>query len=74
MLALMPNFLAFYLGAIFIERMGLLCGLTLFLVTALAGTIMGSMLDNRLGSLIFRAFNPHDNNNAGRSAVTTPLP
>jgi hypothetical protein len=64
MLALSANFLAFYLGAIFIERSGIFSGVTVFLFTALAGTIAASKLEKWLSSLMSRAFNRIGDNNA----------
>ena len=74
MLALMTNFMAFYFAAILLERTGILCAVTVFLVTALAGTIIASMIEECLTSFLSRGFNARGNNGAGRSAVTTPLP
>jgi hypothetical protein len=55
-MALSANFLAFYLGAIFIERSGIFSGITVFILTALAGTIAASKLEKCLGSLMAKAF------------------
>ena len=68
MVALSANILAFYLGAIFMERSGIFCGVTAFLLIALAGTIVASKLEKWLSSLISRAFNRSGDNNAGQSA------
>jgi len=62
--ALSANFLAFYLGAIFIERSGIFCGIAVFLFTALAGTIAASKIEMCLSSRISRTFNRICNNNA----------
>ena len=64
MIALSANFLAFYLGAIFIERSGIFSGLTVFLLTALIGTIAASKLEMWLRFLMIRAFNRISDNNA----------
>ncbi len=48
MLAITINFMAFYIGVMFFERTGVLCGVAAFLVTALAGTIISSMMDEHL--------------------------
>ena len=71
MIALSANFLAFYLGAIFIERSGIFSGVTVFLLTALAGTIAASKLEMWLSSLMSRAFNRIGENNARHPAVAT---
>jgi hypothetical protein len=67
-IALSANFLAFYLGSIFIERSGIFCGVTVFLLTALAGTIVASKLEKCLSSLISGAFNRSGDNKARQSA------
>jgi hypothetical protein len=54
--ALSANFLAFYLGAIFIERSGIFCGVTVFTLTALAGTIVASKLEKWICSFMAGAF------------------
>ena len=74
MIALMTNFVAFYLAALLFERTGILSAVTFFLVTALAGTIIASMIEECLRSLLSRGFNAHGKSGAGRSAVITPLP
>jgi hypothetical protein len=51
------NFLAFYLGAIYLERSGILCGVAIFLFTALAGTIIASGLERFVISQTGKAFN-----------------
>jgi hypothetical protein len=56
MLALMTNFLAFYLGAIYIERSGIFCGVTVFLITSLLGTIMASGVEKYISALTAKAF------------------
>jgi hypothetical protein len=56
MLALMTNFLAFYLGAIYLERCGIFCGVAVFLVTSLLGTIMASSVEKYIGSVTAKAF------------------
>ena len=72
MLALMTNCLAFYLGAALIERMGIFWGLTVFLVTALAGTIISSIVEKCLRSLFFMVFTNISKRNT-LSAVTVPV-
>lgn len=74
MLALTTNFMAFYLATLLFERTGILCAVTVFLVMALAGTIIASMIEESLSPLLSRRFNAHGSDRAGRSAVTTPLP
>jgi hypothetical protein len=54
--ALSANFLAFYLGAIFIERSGIFCGVTVFTLTALAGTIVASRIEKSVCSFMAGAF------------------
>jgi hypothetical protein len=66
-IALSTNFLAFYLGAIFIERSGIFSGIAVFLFTALAGTIVASKLENCLSSWVSRAFILIGNNNPRHS-------
>jgi hypothetical protein len=66
--ALSANFLAFYLGAVFIERAGIFCGIAVFLITALAGTIAASKLEKCLGSKISRLFFRIANNTARHPA------
>jgi len=70
----MTNFMAFYFAAILLERTGILCAVTVFLVTALAGTILASMIEECLTSFLSKGFNARGNNRAGHSTVTTPLP
>lgn len=48
MLALVVNFTAFYLAALLFERTGIIVSVTAFLVTALAGTIIASMIEQGL--------------------------
>ena len=72
MVALSANFLAFYLGAIFIERSGIFSGIAVFLFTALAGTIIASKLEKCLSSKISRVFIRIDNNNP-RHQVDKPF-
>ncbi len=45
MFALILNIAAFYLGGICFERWGIICGLTVFLVMAVTGTVMASILE-----------------------------
>lgn len=71
MIALGANFLAFYHGAIFIERSGIFSGVTVFLFTALAGTFASSKLEMWLDSLMSRAFNRTGDNNARHPADGT---
>ncbi len=52
MLAITVNFMAFYIGVMFFERTGVLCGVAAFLVTALAGTIISSMIDEHLQLIV----------------------
>ena len=72
MLALTTNCLAFYLGALLIERMGICWGVTVFLVTAPAGTIISSIVEKSLQSIFFRLFVPSSNRNTG-CAVAVPV-
>lgn len=74
MLALATNFIVFYLAAVIFERTGILCAVTVFLVTALAGTIITSMIEKSLWTLLFRGLNAHGSNRDARSSVTTSLP
>jgi tetratricopeptide (TPR) repeat protein len=71
MITLSANFLAFYLGAIFIEHSGIFSGVTVFLLTALAGTIASSKLEKCLSSLMTRAFKRIGDNNAPHPADET---
>lgn len=56
MFALSANFLAFYLGAIFIESSGIFCGVMVFTLTALAGTIVASRIEKCICSFMAGAF------------------
>lgn len=71
MISLSANFLAFYLGAIFIEHSGIFSRVTVFLLTALIGTIAGSKLEMWLSFLMTRAFNRIGDNNALHPADET---
>ncbi len=73
MLALATNFMAFYLAAALFERTGILCAVTVFLVTALAGTIIASMIEESLPPFLSKGFNAAGGNRAARPEVTTPL-
>ena len=73
MLALTTNFMAFYLAATLFERMGILCAVTVFLVTALAGTIIASMLQESLPPFLSKGSNSTGGNRAVRPGVTSPL-
>jgi hypothetical protein len=72
MLALATNFMAFYLAAALFERTGILCAVTVFLVTALAGTIIASMVEESLPLFSSKGFNAPVGSKAARPA-TTPL-
>jgi len=56
MVALSVNIMAFYLGAIYIERCGIFCGVAVFLLTSLLGTIMASGVEMYIGSMTAKAF------------------
>jgi len=73
-LALTINFMAFYFAAVLFERTGILCAVTVFLVMALAGTIIASMIEECLQTILARGFNARGNKRTARSVVTTPLP
>ncbi len=78
MVALSANFLAFYLGAIFIERSGIFCGVAVFTLTALAGTIVASRIEKCICSSMAGAFkrnflHPADRPHVG-GAELIPLP
>ena len=72
MLALTTNFMAFYLAAALFERAGILCAVTAFLVTALAGTIIASMIEESWPFFSSKGFNARGGSKAARPA-TTPL-
>jgi hypothetical protein len=74
MLALMTNFMVFYLAALLLERAGVICAVTAFLVAALVGTVVASMVQEWLTSLLPRRINARGSNRAESSALTTPLP
>jgi hypothetical protein len=74
MLALTTNFMAFYLAAALFERTGILCAVTVFLVTAFAGTIIASMIEECLRTLLSRGFNTRGGNRGIRPAIMTQLP
>ena len=73
MLAITTNFMAFYLAAALFERTGILCAVTVFLVTALAGTFIASIIEECLTSFLPRALNACGSNKDARPAVTKPL-
>ena len=78
MVALSANFLAVYLGAIFIERSGIFCGVAVFTLTALAGTIVASKIEKCICSFMAGAFKRHflhpvDESHVG-GAELIPLP
>jgi hypothetical protein len=56
MLALSVNILAFYLGAIYIERSGICSAVAIFFFTSLIGTIVASGLERMIGDATQRAF------------------
>jgi hypothetical protein len=77
-IALSANFLAFYLGAIFIERSGIFCGVMVFTLTALSGTIVASRIEKCICSFVAGAFKrnflyPVDSPHVG-GAELIPLP
>jgi hypothetical protein len=74
MMALTTNFMAFYFAAALFERTGIFCAVMVFLVTALAGTIFASMIEECLTPLLTRGFNARGSNRVSRSVVMTPLP
>lgn len=74
MLALTANFMAFYLAVMLFERTGILCAVTAFVVTASSGTIIASIIEESLFSLLSGESKARGGNRSGRSAVTTPLP
>jgi hypothetical protein len=45
------NFLAFYLGVVFFERSGIISGVVVFLLIAMAGTVMASGLERLLSTM-----------------------
>ena len=51
------NFTAFYLGAFYFEHSGLFCGVAVFLVTALAGTIVASAVEKCVATLWGKVLN-----------------
>jgi hypothetical protein len=73
MLALATNFFAFYLGAIYIERCGIFCGVAVFLLISLLGTIMASGLEKYICSMTARAFN-RCGNRVARQTSERPYP
>ena len=68
MVAISINFLAFYLGALGIERFGIFCGVVVFLFTSLLGTIMASGLERYIGSVTERTFSRYGDRIARLSA------
>lgn len=54
MLAITVNLMAFYIGSMIFERVGIICGVTVFLIIALAGTIAASMFEEYLGFVYLR--------------------
>ncbi|HTP66074.1 MAG TPA: hypothetical protein VMJ66_11845 [Geobacteraceae bacterium] len=73
MMAIGANLIAFYVGAIFFERAGFIGGLTVFLITALIGTITASVLEENLGIVYSRISNERGNDRAGRSVFPISL-
>jgi len=73
-LALLINFMAFYFAAVLFERTGILCAVTVFLVTALPGTIIACMIEECLWPLLSRRFNTGGRDKFEHSAITTSLP
>jgi len=73
-LALMTNFMAFYFAAALLERTSILYAVTVFLVTALPGTIIASMIEECLWPLLSRRFNERGRDRSRHSSVTTSLP
>jgi hypothetical protein len=65
--------MAFYFAAVLFERTGILCAVTVFLVSALAGTIIASIIEDCLRPMLARVFTACGGNRVIRSAVTTPL-
>jgi hypothetical protein len=55
-IAFSADLLAFYLGAIFIERSGIFCGVMVFTLIALAGTIVASRIEKCICSFVAGAF------------------
>lgn len=57
MVSLTMNFTAFYLGAFYFEHSGFFCGVAVFLLTALVGTIVASGVEKCIASMWGRALN-----------------
>jgi hypothetical protein len=74
MLALATNFTVFYFAVVLFERMGILCSVTVFLVTALACTIFTSIIENAIWNLLSRGLKACYRRRDARHAVTTPMP
>ena len=74
MLAFTANLMAFYLAAALLERTGIVCAVAVFLVTALTGTIIASIIEEHLRLLAPKGCYARISGKAGRSAVTTRLP
>ncbi len=74
MLAIAWNILAFYLGAEIFERAGIFGGVFAFLVTALVGTIMCSVIEEYLGLLFARVYRERSGSRSGRSSATATMP
>ncbi len=72
MLAIAWNILAFYLGTEIFERAGIVCGVSAFLVMALAGTIMWSMIGEYLRLLFARVYRAHSGSRRPSATVTMP--
>jgi hypothetical protein len=69
-LAIATNFMAFYLAAVLLERTGILCSVTVFLVTAFAGTIITSMMEKSLWPLLSSVLKSSSRSRAVRPAKT----
>ena len=74
MLALVTNFMVFYLAVILFEQAGILCAVAAFLVLALAGTIITSIIEKTIWTLLSQGLKVRGSNMSARSAVTKPLP
>ena len=72
-LTIFANAAAFYLGVMSFERAGFFCGVAVFLITALTGTVFASMIEENLGLFYSRVCNERGNGRAGRSLFPVSL-
>ncbi len=73
MLAITANVIAFYLGTVFFERAGIVWGVIVFLFTAFGGTIICTMIEERLRFQFSKVSRPRHGGKEGRPAATLSM-